>query len=269
MSQFEQVIAAIRDRILGGKYAPGSRLMEIPLAEELGASRTPVRLALSVLEREGLVVTQGPKRGFLVRSFELEEVFDAIETRGTLEGMAARLAAERGLSADLADEMERCIELGEKLLRCGLHRNETQVAWVQNNIDFHGAVIAASSNRSLHELASRLNSIPLASPASIIFENSDPHGDQSRLERVQRDHCDIFEAIRGHEGMRAEMLMREHALMNIRNKKRNFATMKLRHAQGFLPGVNLIADADQERPADGPSPEAKQTRQKSRNGPFA
>lgn len=267
MSQIEQVIAAIRDRILGGRYEAGSRLMETALAEDLGASRTPVRLALGVLEREGLVITHGPKRGFLVRSFELEEVFDAIETRGTLEGMAARLAAERGLGDEHRATMECCTELGERLLRCGLHRPDTQAAWVQNNIDFHGAILAASSNGSLRDTVARLNAIPLASPASIVFENSDPEGDQRRLERVQRDHVDILEAILDRQGMRAEMLVREHALMNIRNKKRNFATMKLRHAQGFLPGVSLINDPNEAK--DAVEAFAQDKSRRSRNGRTA
>ena len=81
--------------IADGRYPAGTRLAEIPVAEALGVSRTPVRLAFRTLEQEGLLQKAG-KRGFVVREFSEADVLCAVEVRGVLEGLAARRLAERG-----------------------------------------------------------------------------------------------------------------------------------------------------------------------------
>ena len=90
----------LRELILSGELPAGTRILEVPLAERLGVSRTPVRTALVRLEQEGLL--EGlPNGGYRVRHFSDHDVRDAIELRGTVEGLAARLAAERGAPAAL------------------------------------------------------------------------------------------------------------------------------------------------------------------------
>src|ERR1700712_4849321 len=73
----------------------GERIAELAVVERLGVSRTPIRAALVRLEQEGLLQAL-PNGGFAVRTFSERDVSDAIELRGTVEGLAARLAAERG-----------------------------------------------------------------------------------------------------------------------------------------------------------------------------
>jgi GntR family transcriptional regulator of vanillate catabolism len=80
--------------ILKGDFQAGERISELPLVAMLGVSRTPIRLALERLAHEGLLEPY-PTGGFIVRGFTLDDVWDSIEMRGTLEGVAARLAAER------------------------------------------------------------------------------------------------------------------------------------------------------------------------------
>ena len=80
----------LRELILEGALRGGERLSEVPLAAELGVSRTPLRLALARLEHEGLV-EPASGGGFVVCSFTLAEAADAIDLRGVLEGTAARL----------------------------------------------------------------------------------------------------------------------------------------------------------------------------------
>src|SRR5680860_567410 len=88
------IARAIRAAILDGRLAPGESLRETQLAESLGTSRTPIREALIMLEREGLV--QGaPNRGSTVRRFDQDELEDLYNIRAALEGHAARQAAER------------------------------------------------------------------------------------------------------------------------------------------------------------------------------
>ena len=90
----EIVSDALRQAIRDGLLPPGERLMEIPLAEELGVSRTPIREAIRILEQEGLVVMI-PRRGTYVADMSLKDVTEVFELRSILEELAAELAAER------------------------------------------------------------------------------------------------------------------------------------------------------------------------------
>src|SRR5690606_4832777 len=89
----------LRKKILGGELPGGTRLFEVPLAEELEISRTPLRDAMSRLAEEGLL-ERAKSGGFVVRQFTFGDVIDAIEIRGVMEGTAARLAAERGVKPE-------------------------------------------------------------------------------------------------------------------------------------------------------------------------
>ena len=90
-----RVIVKIREMILHGELPPGQRVREVELAAKLGVSRTPVRESLPILAQEG-VLTQLDTRGFVVRAFTPQEIMDAIDVRGALEGLAARMLAEQG-----------------------------------------------------------------------------------------------------------------------------------------------------------------------------
>src|SRR3954470_20452153 len=97
-SQLERATEALRDLVLRGTFRTEVKLPEARVAELLGVSRTPARLGMAALERDGLLVRL-PRRGFRVRSFSLDEVVAAIEVRGELEAVAARLVAEKGMEA--------------------------------------------------------------------------------------------------------------------------------------------------------------------------
>ena len=93
-SQAVKAQQRLREWILAGELPSGTRIAELALVERLGMSRTPIRAALMHLKQEGLLEPL-PHGGYAVRTFSEREVADAIELRGTLEGLAARLAAER------------------------------------------------------------------------------------------------------------------------------------------------------------------------------
>lgn len=242
-SQLEHVTTVLRTRILSGAFEPGARLMEVPLAEALGTSRTPVRLALSILQQERLVVAAGHRRGFTVNGFTMEEVFAAIETRGVLEGMAARQAAERGPAEAAAARLRACLAEGEALLGRDPTEPAWDTAWAANNLAFHEALVAAAGNRAIPLALEPLNRIPLASPSTLVLRTQDRAADLSRLRRAHSDHADILEAIEAGGGSRAEALVREHAALNIRNKRLNFAEIKARKAAGDFPGLDLVGEA--------------------------
>ena len=106
-SQTTKATLGLRELLLSGAFKPRERVPELRLVEELGVSRTPLRIALMTLEHEGLLETL-PGGGFVVREFTLSDIDDAIELRGVLEGTAARFAAER---LESEDELELLREL--------------------------------------------------------------------------------------------------------------------------------------------------------------
>src|ERR1700736_5574768 len=93
-SQTARAALTLREMLVQGRFRPGERIREVPLAAELKVSRIPLHLALERLAHEGFLEIR-PTRGFVVQRFSTEDIYDAIELRGLLEGAAARLAAER------------------------------------------------------------------------------------------------------------------------------------------------------------------------------
>ncbi|MCR5097655.1 MAG: GntR family transcriptional regulator [Lachnospiraceae bacterium] len=87
----DEVFFTLRDLILKGELSPGDRLMEIHLAEKLGVSRTPVREAIRLLEKEGLAITI-PRRGAQVARMTEKDLSDVLEVREALDGLAAEKA---------------------------------------------------------------------------------------------------------------------------------------------------------------------------------
>ena len=105
-----KALLAMRELILEGDLAPGKRISELGIVDRIGISRTPIRAALQRLEEESLVEAI-PSGGYAVRSFSEQDVFDAIEIRGILEGLAARKAAERGASPSRLLPLQECVAL--------------------------------------------------------------------------------------------------------------------------------------------------------------
>src|SRR5689334_39296 len=93
-SQTARATLALREMLVQGRFRPGERIREAPLAAQLKVSRIPLHLASERLAHEGFLEIR-PTRGFVVQGFSTEDIYDAIELRGLLEGAAARLATER------------------------------------------------------------------------------------------------------------------------------------------------------------------------------
>jgi DNA-binding GntR family transcriptional regulator len=110
-----RVVPGLREAIVEGRLAPGSRLAEVEIGAHFGVSRTPVREALAQLEREGLVVTVA-RAGVYVRSIDAHDVGDIYETREALEVQAVRLVARRlsGVGRALLEERLTALEVPVK-----------------------------------------------------------------------------------------------------------------------------------------------------------
>ena len=105
-TRVEAVTVKLREMIVAQELPAGSRVPERDLAEALGVSRTPVRVALGILEAEGLV-SGVPNRGFVVSDFSIDDVLSAFDVRGALEGLAARSAVERGIDEETFERLYR------------------------------------------------------------------------------------------------------------------------------------------------------------------
>lgn len=223
------VTETLRKRIFDGVFPPGTHLMELPLAAELGVSRTPVRDALTRLADEGLLLYQ-PNRGFMVRRFESKDVFDAFSLRATLEGMGCRLVGERGLDERGHDRLESLLEKQQEVLFGREWAPELALAWQDLNLDFHYALLELADNPWLTEAVRRSRQLP------IVFDSkSRPHDHEALMLLYHRDHSrqaladhrQIVEALVRREIVRAEGLMREHILTNrdvlLREMRRAFS----------------------------------------------
>ena len=109
MSSYELVYQKLRENILNGHYKHGDELRETAVGKEIGVSRTPVREALRQLELEGLV-TIIPNRGAFVNGISEQDVQDIYLIRARLEGLCARMAAER-IDESTLEEMEETMML--------------------------------------------------------------------------------------------------------------------------------------------------------------
>lgn len=220
-SQIERVVAELRQRILKGELQAGQRVLEVEWAQELAVSRTPLRLALVELEKQGLVERLG-SRGYHVRGVTMDDVAEAIDLRGVLEGVAARLVAEAGLSDDDLETLSACAEEGRLLLEAA-DANDGVVdstAWASMNARFHAALVGAARNKTIRSTLDHVNKSPLADAGALGINGSQPVLELSYLKRAQSDHEDVLLAIKDGEGARAESLMREHARRSRDNKRR-------------------------------------------------
>jgi len=209
------VVATLRQLILEGRYPPGTRLAEIPVAQALGVSRTPVRLAFRTLSQEGLLHRAG-KRGLEVRAFTETDVLCAVEVRGVLEGLAARRLAEAGVPPELLAELQRCLDDGEQVLATGRLSARDVDRWSALNERFHSAIVGSSGSRVIADAIARNNHLPFAAADSIAIDKRALGAEHRKLQLAQLQHRLIVEALRRGESARAEMLMREHAYIGLR-----------------------------------------------------
>ncbi len=236
-TQTERVVLMLREMLLRGDFKPGERLAELSLVPLLKASRTPVRLALDRLAHEGLLEAQ-ETTGFRVRAFALDDIWDAIEVRGVLEGTAARMAAERLESPDELGALRLHCRQAEELLPMTRDRF---VRYIEINEAFHAGVWRLAKSTMLRRSIERIVALPFAAPGSLVF--SWPAPDEGNAEAVIaiEHHRAIVESIEQREGGRAEALAREHARLAQRALKR-----ALDNAEAFnkLPGATLVRIPD-------------------------
>ena len=213
-SRSHRGLMGVRELIISGELAAGARLQEVALSERLGISRTPLRAALARLAQEGLVDAL-PAGGYAVRSFSREDVIDAIELRGVLEGTALRLAAERGVSDAQMETLHALVAELDVSLRGDVEDMQFD-RYVELNATFHEALWGLAS-RTIRREIERVTSLPFASPSAFLDKQADVPAFRRSLYGAQEQHKAMVAAIAQCEGARAEALAREHARLARQN----------------------------------------------------
>ena len=187
----EEVKAVLLERILSGYYAPGDRLVEIRIAQELGVSQAPVREALRDLESVRFVES-APFRGARVRGVSDDELIEVYPIRGALEEVAAREAAKR-LDGEVA-------ALEAELALMGKAKDVREQ--VEHDVRFHQLIVEASGNRRLLELWNSLQ-VETRTAVTALRTGLTPT-DAAEL------HAPIIEALRERRAAAAGRAMRSH-----------------------------------------------------------
>lgn len=206
----DRAIVQIREMILRGDLAPGERITEEGLAEHLQMSRTPVRAALPALAREGLL-TPSETRGYFVRAFSTQDVIDAIDVRGMLEGMAARLLAERGVPPAVLRELESCLGEGDRIFEKTGFAEGDDSAYAAMNARFHAIIVEAAASRVVSDSLTANDRVPFAAAGAVAFDKMSAEFMFELLRYAHRQHHAIVQALANRQGSRVEALMREHA----------------------------------------------------------
>jgi DNA-binding GntR family transcriptional regulator len=188
----------LRQAIVQGILKPGERLIEQEIASQLRVSRTPVREAIRLLASEGLV-TVSPRKGVIVEHLSVEDMAEATMILEVVEGLAARLAAQRSADQDhLLAQMENIIEESE-----AANARHDIPAVNRLNSQFHELLISASGSRRLQDLVmiylrQFMRYRPFATASS------------QRRARISEEHRAILSALRNGRCQDAESLVRRH-----------------------------------------------------------
>lgn len=141
-SLHDAIVGRVRDMIIEGELAPGSRIHEGNLGRRLGVSRTPLREALKFLASEGLIELV-PTRGAIVRRFGAKDVHDALTVLGNLEALAGRLACAQAPDAELAAIGDLHARMMER------YAARDRLPYFKLNQEIHARILAASGNAVL------------------------------------------------------------------------------------------------------------------------
>ena len=193
----DRIYEIIRDMILHRELEPGEKIIEEEMAERIGVSRTPLREALLRLETDGIVKFI-PRRGAFVRRQNKQKIIEVLEVREVLEGLVARLAAQKMDSQNLS-RLRACLE----------RINETQdtddqlIRFTHADEEFHSILLDACGSGMLQNMMSTVNT-------NLKFIRLRTAVIPGRARRTVAEHYPIMEAIAKKDDRQAERLMRVH-----------------------------------------------------------
>lgn len=225
MNASDKAYDVLKQRVVGGTYAPGAQLKEEHIARELELSRTPIRAALKRLVDDGLA-SSDPNRGVRVAEwtdFDIEETF---QLRGLLEAHAAELAARRGGPA-LADQLDTLNEEMDLAIREAGPKLPEQLQVI--NARFHRAILEGSGSPRLRAMLASIIDMPIVLRSHFISTLED---------KVQslNHHRDLAAAVRAGDGDLARQVMQLHLRIAAHRFKRQRTAFSLSGSESGLNG---------------------------------
>lgn len=191
----DQVYVALKRLIVRHELPPGTRLSVPALSERFDVSRSPVREAVLQAVRDGLAIER-PRQGVFVSSFNLMDLQAYFQLREVLEGLSARLAAERRTDESLAF-IKTSLDIQTQRLE-----QDNIEGFIEADIAFHQAILSASQNPALQETLGQIYQ-KLAVALAVRAAPAGP-------DRTLTDHRAIVEAIEARDASRAESAARRH-----------------------------------------------------------
>lgn len=190
------VFNTLRSAIITGELAPGERLMEIKLANELGVSRTPVREALRKLEREGLVITTA-RKGAEVAPINEKDLREVLEIRKALESLACQLASQKITAQQLL-----LLEEKNDAIAQAVDENDTE-GITRMDIEFHEIIYTVTENRRLMYMLHQLKEHILRYRLQYIK-------DMKNKKNIVDEHRKIITALENHNARAAKKEIERH-----------------------------------------------------------
>ena len=177
----EMVYEELKMQILKGSIIPGTRMMEVELAEEMGVSRTPIREAIRKLEKEGLVTIE-PRRGAYASMISTEDMVEILEVRQDLEGLAAYFAADRMTKSQMEELKQVSNSYNEAVMQGNME------AMIKHDTRFHHIIVESCRNKILVQMIEQLQELVLRF-RYIYYDNF------RRAENMPEEHEAIVAAI--------------------------------------------------------------------------
>lgn len=177
----EIVYEELKMQILTGKIVPGTRMMEVDLAEDMGVSRTPIREAIRKLEKEGLVTIE-PRKGAYASQISAEDMLEILEVRQNMEGLAAFFAASR-----MTQEQLHVLKEVEDAYNRAVEEGSTP-DMIRYDSKFHRLIVESSNNKVLIQMVEQLQEMVLR--FRYLY-----YDDFKRAERMPEEHQMIVDAI--------------------------------------------------------------------------
>ncbi|ATO36881.1 GntR family transcriptional regulator [Geobacillus thermodenitrificans] len=191
----KQVYEYLREEIITGGIAPGERLIEEKIAKKIQVSRSPIREAIRMLEKDGLVI-MNKRGGVTVFNPDMENFQSLYECRVELEPAAAYYAAQR--------ITKKQIEELRKQLFCSDTKSYELKEILNMNTKFHEGIVQASRNPFLIKMIGEIRGINSLYRMAILKR------DVLRIKSAAEEHLKIFEAIINGDGEKAREYMKEH-----------------------------------------------------------
>lgn len=192
----ELVYEELKQLIVKGKILPGTRMMEVDLAQELGVSRTPVREAIRKLEKEGLVTIE-PRRGAYASEISIDDIVDVLIVRENLEALASYLTAEKIKPEDI-DELNKITSYYTKAVK----ESNTE-DMIHYDEMFHRRIVELSGNTILMKLSEIIADLALR--FRYLY-----YDDFERYENMPNEHKDIIQVLATGEKEKARDVANMH-----------------------------------------------------------